>query len=163
MTQAEIAQGIGISQSAVANKLRLLSFHKEEQLKIIDCGLTERHARALLRLKSPVERQSALHRIQTEALSVAATEQLVEDLRHAREKMQPPPPSATVTRIEMAKPTENKEFVPKKFAIQSPEPLYNSIERLVNIFRKTGAEASCFREESEKQIRIVIEIPQKAL
>ena len=161
MTQEEIARGIGISQSAVANKLRLLSFTKEEQLKIINFRLTERHARALLRLKSPAERNSVLQRIHAEALSVSAAEQLIEELHSTRKPAIERSP-APITRIEMAKPAPTSDFVPRKFAIQSPEPLYNSIERLVNIFRKTGAEAACFREEGEKQIRTVIEIPQKA-
>ena len=165
MTQEEIAKSIGISQSAVANKLRLLAFSKEEQLKIIDYGATERHARALLRLKSPQERGIVLQRIRAERLSVAATEALIDEQLSAApnkpRKPQEAPPCPT-RRIEMAKAAESSNFCPTRFAMQSPQPLYNSIERLVSIFRKTGAAASCYREEGAESIRIVIEIPQKA-
>ena len=50
MTQEEIARKISLSQSAVANKLRLLRLSYDEQRRIIEAELTERHARALLRL-----------------------------------------------------------------------------------------------------------------
>ena len=50
MTQAELAKFLGVSQSYVANKLRLLRFSRDVQSKILKSGITERHARALLRL-----------------------------------------------------------------------------------------------------------------
>ena len=60
VTQEEAAERLGRSQSAVANKLRLLRFTPEERAQILDAGLTERHARALLRLEDPARRTAAL-------------------------------------------------------------------------------------------------------
>lgn len=81
MTQSDMAKQMGVSQSYVANKLRLLSFGEEEQQKICSEGLSERHARALLKLKSAELRSQALDRICRQGLTVRETEALV-DLLH---------------------------------------------------------------------------------
>lgn len=77
MTQEEIARQLGVSQSYVANKLRLLRFTPEEQALLLDGGLSERHARALLRLHGD-ERLAALRRVIADGKNVAQTEAYVE-------------------------------------------------------------------------------------
>lgn len=77
LTQAEVAQECGISQSSVANKLRLLQLSNGEKQRILEENLTERHARALLRLKDPTLRQQTLAKIVAERLTVADSEALV--------------------------------------------------------------------------------------
>lgn len=84
LTQTELAKMLSVSQSYVANKLRLLSLCEDMQTQIIAAGLTERHARALLRLKSKEEQQKALDIICERQLSVAESEALV-DLFHIGE------------------------------------------------------------------------------
>ena len=83
MSQSEIAKKMGVSQSYVANKLRLLKFDGETQARITEAGLTERHARALLRLEG--ERlQRALEEVIARGLNVAETEALA-DFYHCEE------------------------------------------------------------------------------
>ena len=84
MSQKEMAKSLGVSQSYVANKLRLLTIEEEMQKQIRGNKLTERHARALLRLSSNEDRQKVLKRVCEENLSVARTEALV-DLLHLSE------------------------------------------------------------------------------
>lgn len=84
MTQDEMAKKLGVSQSYVANKLRLLRLDHEEEARIIESGLTERHARALLRLDSKSERAAALERICERGLNVAESEALIDLLRDAQ-------------------------------------------------------------------------------
>ena len=159
LTQEEIARRAGASQSTIANKLRLLRFSQEERHKIIDFGLTERHARALLRLKSPAARATLLSQIRAKALNVAATESLIAE--HLAKR--PSAPTEAAERIEMhPQAPANEQLRPQKFALQSLAPLYNSIERVLGIFQKTGAAVSCYREESETSVRIVIEVPKNA-
>lgn len=81
MSQNEVAKMLGVSQSYVANKLRLLKLSEDMQGQIIDSGLSERHARALLRLKSEKERGQALDKIQKRGLSVAESEALIDFMR----------------------------------------------------------------------------------
>ena len=78
MTQSDIAQRMGVSQSYVANKLRLLNFPEEIQQKITDAELTERHARTLLRLVDSERLDDAIERIKERRLNVADSEALVD-------------------------------------------------------------------------------------
>ena len=78
MTQSEIAKMMGTSQSYVANKLRLLSLSPRMQEKILELGLTERHARALLRIKNEDEQLKFAEKIAKMRLPVAASEALID-------------------------------------------------------------------------------------
>jgi ParB family chromosome partitioning protein len=78
LTQEQVASKLSMTQAGVANKLRLLRLTEEEKRLIIANNLTERHARALLRLKLPSERITILHKIITNNLNVKQTETYIE-------------------------------------------------------------------------------------
>ncbi len=80
MTQEALAGKLGVSQSYIANKLRLLKFEENERRAVLDGGLSERHARAILRLSSPMLRMEAIRRAVNEKLTVSMTEDAVEVL-----------------------------------------------------------------------------------
>ena len=82
-TQSDIAKRLGVSQSYVANKLRLLSFPEDMKRAITDAGLTERHARAILKLKQEDTRRQALKKIIDGGLNVKESEALVDLLSDA--------------------------------------------------------------------------------
>ena len=167
LTQGEIARKLGISQSAVANKLRLLQYTAEEMREFLRLGLSERHARAILRLKTPEERINAMRTIAQEQMTVSATEEWIEQL------------SAATASEESTFETQNDGFLqqkdefepvlppsgsvlPRKFALQSLQPLYNSVDRALNIFRKTGYHAEMYCEEDENEVCITIKIPTRS-
>lgn len=77
-TQNEMAKRLGKSQSYIANKLRLLKLSPECEKLIIENELSERHARAVLRLSSNKDRLSALEKIKTRGLTVSQSEALVD-------------------------------------------------------------------------------------
>ena len=77
LSQTEVAKMLGVSQSYVANKLRLLQLDGELQERINEAGLTERHARALLRLEKDA-RADALVKICERHLTVAESEALID-------------------------------------------------------------------------------------
>jgi len=80
MSQEQTARLLGKSQSAIANKLRLLR-HSDTVLSAIrEAGLTERHARALLKLRSEAETLAAIAQITKQNMSVARTEKYIEGL-----------------------------------------------------------------------------------
>ena len=81
MSQSQAAKMLGVSQSFVANKLRLLNFDENERQTILDNGLTERHARSILRLKDSRERKEALKIVCQRKLTVSGTEALVDYIR----------------------------------------------------------------------------------
>ena len=78
LTQSEVAKKLGVSQSYVANKLRLLGFSQGMQTEIISHGLSERHARTLLRLKDEDMQRTALEKIRSMHLTVIETEAIVD-------------------------------------------------------------------------------------
>lgn len=78
MTQEELAQRLGVSQSYVANKLRLLRLPTDVQNEIVARGLSERHARALLRLCETELLHDVLVRVAEDGLTVSETEALVD-------------------------------------------------------------------------------------
>ena len=80
LTQGEVAKMLGVSQSYVANKLRLLKLDESMRERIIKADLSERHARAILKLKDNDDRKKALDKICERGLPVAESEALVDML-----------------------------------------------------------------------------------
>ena len=137
MSQEEVARRIGKSQSAVANKLRLLR-HSPAVLEILrQGGLTERHARALLRAEDEGRRLALAKQAADEGWSVAKLEQVLE-----------------------------KEAAPKARGIWKSLPLrdvrlfLNSVEKSLQAVRSAGIAAHCGKEETEKEIVLTIRLPK---
>lgn len=84
LTQSEMARKLGTSQSYVANKLRLMKHTEKHKARILELGLSERHARALLRLDDESVREIALERIGERGFNVAESEALI-DLLYEQE------------------------------------------------------------------------------
>lgn len=78
LTQDEVAKKLGVSQSYIANKLRLLRFSERVREQIRTGELSERHARALLRLHEDEDILLFIGKIKRESLTVQMTEELVE-------------------------------------------------------------------------------------
>ncbi len=80
LTQEVLAQRLGKSQSTIANKIRLLRLTKKVQEKLLKQGLTERHARALLRLDSEEKQLKTIHEIAERGLTVSQAEKRIEKI-----------------------------------------------------------------------------------
>ncbi|MEA4962703.1 MAG: nucleoid occlusion protein [Lutispora sp.] len=78
MTQEELAKKVGKNQSTIANKLRLLRLPSDIKKEILANNLTERHARALLKLPEEKLQHKAIKAIISRSLNVKKTEELVE-------------------------------------------------------------------------------------
>ncbi len=85
MSQEQVARVLGKSQSAVANKLRILRHSSPVLSAIREAGLTERHARALLKLQNDEDKLSAIEAIARQGMSVARAEQFIESLIHDKQ------------------------------------------------------------------------------
>lgn len=138
ITQEEAALRLGYSQSAVANKLRLLRLAPEERRLVTDGGLTERHARALLRLQKPEERKYALETILRKGLTVAQSEALIEKMLSGR-----------VAR--------HKRMVP---LVRDVRVFFNTVNHAVDIMQKSGISAESSRRETEEYIECIVRIPK---
>lgn len=178
MTQEEIARYMHLSQSAVANKLRLLQLEEPLRRHIRQAALTERHARSLLRIPSE-DREQVLTLIIEKKANVALADRLIEtylSVRSSAPQPEPKPsPDPLVPEASTPKPLVSEPLAPtvpsptpamrpiqpSKFALRDLRPLYNSIERSLTIFRKTGATADCKQHEDESGTYIVIHIPKQ--
>ncbi len=86
MSQEQVARLLGKSQSAIANKLRLLKHSEAVLTALREAGLTERHARALLKLRGEEEKLSAIAEIARQKMSVARAEKYLESRNTVREE-----------------------------------------------------------------------------
>lgn len=144
MSQEEAAKRISRSQSAVANKLRILKLSPEILYVLRESGLTERHARALLRLPTEELRQQALEHMVVRQLTVAKSEEYIEDL------------------LDAAK--EEEESTQKKkpsYIIKDVRLFLNSINRSLGIMRDSGVAAVYDKSETDEDIILMITIPKK--
>ena len=91
MSQAEVAKKLGRSQSAVANKLRILNLPGELLFIIREKGLTERHARALLRLDNDGDRVRVLEQVINRGLNVTDTEKFIDRFLEKKTRRKRPP------------------------------------------------------------------------
>lgn len=80
MTQSELADRVGKKQSTISNKIRLLALPHDIQEALIQNKLTERHARALLKLDDDELRRFVIERIVSHGLNVRQTEKLIDDI-----------------------------------------------------------------------------------
>ena len=136
----EAAALLGRSPSALANKLRLLRLSPDCRKLLVENGLSERHARALLRLDDPEERLSALRHIIRAGLNVAQAEQYV---GRRLEALQATPPAGRRT-----------------FILKDVRLFLNSLDRGLRLVREAGIGAESRREDTEDAILLTIRIPK---
>lgn len=140
-SQEEVAKRIGKSQSAVANKLRLLRLSPDALTLLRYKGFTERHARALLKLPNEGDQLAAAQYVVENGLTVAATEAYVELL------LAPDPPEP----VKRKRPT---------FILKDIRLFLNTIDRSLCVMKSAGVHAKCDRSDTEKEILLTIHIPK---
>ena len=141
LSQQQAAEKLGKSQPTIANKLRLLRL----SAPVLDClrqyGLTERHARTLLRLTDPEQQLAAARHIGQRGLNVAQTEQYI-DLLTAENRTEPP----------RRRPA---------YIIKDVRLFLNSVERGVRLMQSAGVGAEVGRRDTEEEILLTIHIPKR--
>lgn len=146
MSQEEAARRIGKSQSAVANKLRLLKLPSDVLESLRQNGLTERHGRALLRLANPVAQRAALEYIVDNGLTVAATDAYIDALLSAPEEAE---------QKDEEKPEKRRTFVLKDVRV-----FLNTLSRSIDLMKQGGIDAGIQREETDDSLILTISIPK---
>ena len=141
MSQEEAARRLGRSQPAVANKLRLLRLSPACGELLRKYELTERHARALLRLEGEDVRLAALRHIGEKKLTVAASEEYIE--------------------LQMQKKQMEGKEKKRLYIIKDVRLFLNSVDRGMETIRRAGVDARFDRQESEEEITITIQIPKQ--
>ena len=148
LSQEQIARRLGKSQSAVANKLRLLRLPGDVLERLRTENLSERHARALLRLDEPERQRQALDFIIDQRMNVAAAEEYIEKLCNPplapKDSQNPPVKDQTKRRI---------VFVMKDLRL-----FMNSLDRSIDMMRSGGIDAGVSREETESELILTVRI-----
>lgn len=135
VTQEEAAQKLGMAQSTIANKLRLLAFSEEEQQIILQYKLTERHARALLKMRDDPRKMEAIHHVGKGHLTVRQTEGYVE-------------------RLLQEKPLARRVLLVKDIRI-----FLNTINQAIDTMKNAGIPAETEKTEKEDCIEYIVRIP----
>ena len=107
-TQEEIASKLGVSQSSIANKMRLLNLPKDVQNALLYNRISERHARSLLSLPDADMQRNLLNKIISEKLTVKQTEEEISAILN-RNKEQEPLPEDIQKFLKIEPKTESKE------------------------------------------------------
>lgn len=140
MTQERIARDLSMSQSYVANKLRILRLGEDERALIIDNKLSERHARALIKIENMKLRKQALDYIIDKHLNVTASEEYIDGV--------------------LANEKDKKTRVKRKFVIKDIRIFYNTIDKAIATVHKAGIGIVKDEVESESEVQLIIRIPK---
>ena len=141
MSQEEAARRLGKSQSAVANKLRLLRLPQDVLDSLRSNGLTERHGRALLRLDSADKQRDALEQIIRRDMTVAMTDSYIDALLEAEK--------------EQEKSEQKRTFIMKDVRV-----FMNTILHGLDLMKQGGIAAGMKRQETENELILTISIPK---
>lgn len=139
LTQEKVAIQLGKTQSTIANKLRLLKIGEEEQKLILQNGLTERHARVLLKLP-PQKRIEAIQKIVSGNLNVSASEALA---------------------AKMLEQSNEGKKAERKIIIKDVRIFMNTINRALDIMRLSGINAVTEQQEEDNFIKYTVRIPKE--
>lgn len=137
LTQEEAAHQLGCTQPTIANKLRLLRLTPGERRRIIAAGLTERHARALLRLETPDMRALALERITANKMTAAQADRLVAEM--------------------LAGKVRRRKTLP---LVRDVRLFFNTVSHAVDTMRRSGIRACAEQSETEEYIEYIVRIPK---
>ena len=140
LSQEDAARRLGKAPSTVSNKLRLLSLPEEARNKLMENGLTERHARALLKLEKD-EVMEVLDKIIDKKLNVTQTDELIEEM---------------IDKKESPKRQTKRMFSDVKIFL-------NTINSAVDTMKKSGIGADIKREDTGESYIYRIEIPKKLM
>lgn len=141
LSQEECAKRIGKSQSAVANKLRLLKLPADVLELLRGGGCSERHARALLRLEDAALQLQCATQVVDKQLTVAQTEALVE---------------------QFLAPKPDKSKPKRTFIVKDVRLFLNTLSRGMDLMRSAGVNAQCQREDRDDEILLTIRIPNRS-
>ena len=146
MTQEELAQQLGKSQSTVANKLRLLRLSEEVRREISRYDLSERHARALLKIRDEQVQKRILNVVCSKNLTVKKTEELVE-------KVHSKCIGAAIERSEIDRRVSR--------VVKDVRIFVNTIRKSVQMLREAGIDARSAQFDRGDYTEFVIRIPKK--
>lgn len=138
MTRDEICKKLGKAPPTISNKLRLLRLPEEIRMRITQENLTERHARAMLKLTSVSQMERAMSIIAEKRLNVAETERLVSQILQ----------------------NDSRHRQPTVKLFKDVRIFVNTLNHAVDTMRRAGIEADSAKSETDEYIEYIVRIPK---
>ncbi|MFD1672415.1 nucleoid occlusion protein [Agrilactobacillus yilanensis] len=164
MTQTQLAQAVGKSQSFIANKLRLLKLPDTIQEAIINGEISERHGRALLRVNE-IDQQIILHKILSEHLTVKDTEQAIYTLQNPEPKSDTAPmavekPEATGAKSKKSKTVQPPKSAKRKISGRSKDPklAINTLRQSLAMIQEAGVDLKIEENDAKDVYSLTVKI-----
>ena len=159
MTQEEIARALSVSQSCIANKLRVLRLTTDEREIILSAHMTERHARAFLRIKDLELRRKTVRAAARASLNVAQTEQYVESILSEVPQRTPLRAVPDHPAAAPSQPSTDTAAPPvKKCILRDLRLFFNTIERAVSAVREAGYTVYSEKSETDGTVTLTVSI-----
>ena len=137
LTQEETAARLGTAQSTIANKLRLLKLSDEDKALVVRYKLTERQARALLRLPGE-QRSDAIHYIGTNDLNTSQTDHYIDDL---------------------LKGEQPKQKVTRRWSYRAVNLYINTFNKTIDAMKEAGINCETTKNRTDDFVEYVVKIP----
>ena len=141
MTQESAAIRLGLAQSTVANKLRILKLNAEERKIILDNNMSERHARALLKITDNDRRLAVLNKAAESGWTVDTLEKYIDKLLKDDEK--------------------RASYHKRAAMLKDVRLFFNSVNKAIDVMRMAGVNADAKRIDHEDYIEYIIKIPSE--
>lgn len=158
MTQEEIAKLMGKTQSAVANKLRILRLFGETKRILAEYGLTERHARALLRISNEEQQVKAAKMIAVKGMNVRESEEYIENLLAKRQDIVSSLASPLGGEVSDGLRPEGERPKIKRF-IRDIRLFTNTVNRAALYMKEAGVPVQVAENKNEGYYEMVIRVP----
>lgn len=145
MTQEQLGLEIGKSQSAIANKIRLLKLSPMVKTVIMNHNLSERHARCLLQIKNEEDQLKILRKVRESNLNVHDTEMLVKNMNQS------------FSTQERCKALEKK----RKSAVMDIRIFVNTVKQAIDLMIKSGIDAETIQTDNGEFYEFIVKIPKQ--
>jgi len=139
-TQEQTAKKLAVSQSYIANKLRILKLTEAERKIITEYGLTERHARSFIRIANIEERKKIIETVIKHSMNVSATDKYIDKILDKKQQTKPP----------------KKIFIVKDIRL-----FLNTIDKVVDTIAQSGVDIKSEKTDRGEYIEIYLNVPKK--
>lgn len=144
-SQEQVARKLSVSQSYIANKLRILRLTPEEREMILESGLTERHARAFIRISDVGERQKIILTVINRVMNVSMTEQYIDRFLLG----------------ESSTEETKSEIKHKRLMVMKDVKMFlNSIDKAVDMVTQSGINIKSEKIDKGEYIEVFLKIPK---
>ena len=143
-TQEQTARRLSVSQSYIANKLRILKLSDKERGLISEHGLTERHARSFIRIANEEERRKVIETVIKRSMNVSSTDKYIDKIL-----------------IEKAIENEPEKNSKSTFIVKDVRLFLNTIDKVVDTIAQSGINIKSEKTDKGEYIEIYLNVPKK--